>query len=108
MYLRINRRHMRCDCCDKKFREELPFVKKNRNYTTRFATKVIQEVIASDIKNVAQRILKKLGLKLEFKYWRGNRQTKQRVYSGCHLNPDERNAVFEEWLARDAKLSTTV
>ena len=55
MYLRINRRHMRCDCCDKKFQEELPFVKKNRNYTKRFSPKIIQEVIASDIKNVAQR-----------------------------------------------------
>ncbi len=55
VYLRINRRHMRCDCCGKKFREELSIVKKNRNYTKRFSNKIIQEVIASDIKNVAQR-----------------------------------------------------
>ncbi len=55
VYLRINRRNMRCDCCGKKFREELSVVKKNRNYTKRFSQKIIQEVIASDIKNVAQR-----------------------------------------------------
>ena len=50
---------------------------------------------------VAQRILKKLGLKLEFKYWRGDRSKKQRVYSGCNLNPDERERVFDNWLARE-------
>ena len=55
VYLRINRRQMRCDRCGKKFREELGLVKKNRNYTERFKNKIIQEVIASDIKNVAQR-----------------------------------------------------
>ena len=53
---------------------------------------------------VVQRILKKLGLKLKFKYWRGDRKTKRRVYSGCNLNPDERDRVFSNWLARDAKM----
>ncbi len=48
---------------------------------------------------VAQRILKKLGLKLEFKYWRGSRQSKQRVYGGCNLNRDQRFQVFDNWLA---------
>ena len=57
---------------------------------------------------VAQRILKKLGLKLKFKYWRGDRQSKPVVYSGCCLNPDERSAVFEQWLTQDAKLETPV
>jgi len=55
IYLRINRRQMRCDHCGQKFREELDFVNKKRNYTKRFANKIIQEVIESDIKNVAQR-----------------------------------------------------
>lgn len=53
---------------------------------------------------VAQRILKKLGLKLEFKYWRGDRKSKQRVYSGCNIDPDKRSLVFDNWLARDGFL----
>ena len=53
---------------------------------------------------VAQRILKKLGLKLEFKCWRGDRSSKQRVYSGCNLNLDERNCVFTGWLARESEM----
>ena len=55
VYLRINRRNMRCDCCGKKWREELSFVKKNRNHTKRFTQQIVQEVIESDIKNVGQR-----------------------------------------------------
>jgi transposase len=55
IYLRVNRRQMRCDGCATKFREELEFVNKRRNYTKRFKNKIIQEVIESDIKNVAQR-----------------------------------------------------
>lgn len=49
---------------------------------------------------VAQRILKKMGLKLEFKYWRGGRGSKQRVYQGCNLNPDGRSFVFANWIER--------
>lgn len=55
IYLRVNRRVMRCDRCGTKFREELGFVKQKRNHTERFKTKIIQEVIESDLKNVAQR-----------------------------------------------------
>lgn len=55
---------------------------------------------------VAQRILKKLGLKLEFKYWRGDRKNKQRIYSGCNLNPDDRDCVFRYWLSRETISST--
>jgi transposase len=55
IYLRVNRRVMRCDRCGAKFREELGFVQQKRNYTERFKTKIIQEVIESDLKNVAQR-----------------------------------------------------
>lgn len=43
------------DRCQKKFREELGFVKKKRNDTERFKNKIIREVIESNIKNVAQR-----------------------------------------------------
>ena len=55
IYLRVNRRQMRCTHCQQKFREELGFVKKKRNYTKRFQNKIIQQVIESDIKNVSQR-----------------------------------------------------
>jgi transposase len=40
IYLRVNRRVMRCDRCGAKFREELGFVKQKRNYTERFKTKL--------------------------------------------------------------------
>ena len=50
---------------------------------------------------VANRILGKMDLKLEFKYWRGSRKTKQRVYSGCKLDPDSRSRIFANWLAQD-------
>ncbi len=53
IYLRLNRRVMRCDRCGQKFRESLEFVNKRRNYTERFKNKIIQEVIESDLKNVA-------------------------------------------------------
>lgn len=49
---------------------------------------------------VAQRFLKKLGLKLEFKYWRGDRQNKQRIYSGCNVDPDQRSQIFDYWLSK--------
>ncbi len=55
IYLRLNRRVLRCDRCSQKFRESLEFVNKRRNYTERFKNKIIQEVIESDLKNVAQR-----------------------------------------------------
>ena len=55
IYLRVNRRVMRCERCHKKFREQLGLVNKRRNYTERFRNKIIQEVIESDLKNVAQR-----------------------------------------------------
>ncbi|MDJ0633722.1 MAG: DUF3854 domain-containing protein [Xenococcaceae cyanobacterium MO_188.B29] len=54
---------------------------------------------------VAQRILSKFGLKLELLYFRGSRQTKQRVYGGCQLDADGRAAIFANWLERDEKIS---
>lgn len=53
---------------------------------------------------VAQRILKKLGLKLEFKCWRGDRSSKQRVYGCCNVDPDKRSSIFDSWLASESKM----
>lgn len=55
VYLKINRRQMRCEKCGNKFMEELSYVKKKRTYTERLAKKILEEVLNSDIKNVAQR-----------------------------------------------------
>ena len=51
--------------------------------------------------SVAQRILKKLGLKLEFKHQIRINGERTRIYQGCNLNPDERTFVFDNWLERD-------
>ena len=50
---------------------------------------------------VAQRFLKKLGLKLQFKCWRGDRQNKQRIYSGCNVDLEQRSPIFDYWLAKE-------
>ena len=54
---------------------------------------------------VAQRILKKLGQKLEFKHQIRIGGKPTRVYQGCKLDADGRGAVFEHWLERDAASS---
>ncbi len=55
VYLKVNRRRMRCPHCHNKFTEELDFVRRKRIHTKRFVEKIIEEVLNSDIKNVAQR-----------------------------------------------------
>lgn len=55
VYLKVNRRQLKCDRCKKPFSEEFDFVEKTRTYTKRLAEKVVREVIESDIKNVAPR-----------------------------------------------------
>ena len=55
VYLKINRRRMRCPHCQNKFTEELDFVRRKRIHTLRFVKKIIEEVLNSDIKNVAKR-----------------------------------------------------
>jgi hypothetical protein len=50
---------------------------------------------------VAQRILSKLGLKLEFKCWRGDRLNKQRIYSGCNVDANLRSQIFDYWLSKE-------
>lgn len=54
VYLEINRRQFKCEFCQKPFSEELDFVKKRRKYTSRLATEIIRQVLADDIKTVAE------------------------------------------------------
>ena len=46
---------------------------------------------------VAQRILKKLGLKLQAIGWRGAGDSRERIYQGAKI-PDNREEVFSQWL----------
>ncbi len=55
VYLKVNRRRMRCPHCQNKFTEKLEFVRRKRVHTLRFVEKIIEEVLNSDIKNVAKR-----------------------------------------------------
>ncbi|MDJ0903916.1 MAG: DUF3854 domain-containing protein [Xenococcus sp. MO_188.B8] len=55
---------------------------------------------------VVQRILRKLGLKLEFKHQIRINGQPTRVYQGCNLNPDGRALVFGNWLERDSSQFT--
>lgn len=55
VYLKINRRQMRCEKCGKKFLEELSYVRKKRTYTDRLRNKIIKEVLNGDLKNTAER-----------------------------------------------------
>ncbi len=55
VYLKINRRRMRCPHCQNKLTEELGFVRKKRVHTQRFVESIVEEVLNSDIKNVAKR-----------------------------------------------------
>ena len=50
---------------------------------------------------VAQRILKKLGLKLEFLHQVRIEGKPTRVYKGCNPDPDGRSLIFQNWLARE-------
>ena len=54
VYLEVNRRQFKCDRCSKPFSEEFNFVKKRRQYTSRLATEIVRQVLADDIKTVAQ------------------------------------------------------
>ncbi len=54
VYLEVNRRQFKCENCKKPFSEELEFVRKRRKYTTRLATEIIRQVLADDLKTVAE------------------------------------------------------
>lgn len=54
VYLKLNRRQMKCKGCAKVFSEEFKWVKKRNKFTERFKHKIISEVLISDIRNVAK------------------------------------------------------
>jgi transposase len=55
VYLRSNRRQMRCDKCQTVFSEKLSYVKEKRSYTERLKERILKEVLSSDIKSTARR-----------------------------------------------------
>ncbi len=55
VYLITNRRLLKCSHCNNKFSEALEFVRPRRRHTKRFVEKIIEEVLNSDIQNVARR-----------------------------------------------------
>lgn len=54
VFLRINRRQFKCEKCQKPFSEELDFVVKRQKYTKRYALSIAQQVVKSDLLNVAK------------------------------------------------------
>jgi transposase len=55
VFLKINRRQFKCNHCQKVFSESLDFVEKNRGYTQRLARNIVQQVLDSNIRSVAER-----------------------------------------------------
>ena len=52
--LRVNRRRFKCKNCRKPFNERLNFFGKKKIFTNRYAQSIAEQVIHSDIKNVAK------------------------------------------------------
>ncbi|MEG4399807.1 MULTISPECIES: transposase family protein [unclassified Microcoleus] len=52
--LRVNRRRFKCKNCHKPFNESWEFVEKKKNFTNRYAQSITEQVVHSDIKNVAK------------------------------------------------------
>jgi transposase len=55
VFLKVNRRQLKCTKCHKVFSEELSFVKSRRTYTKRLAMKVIKEVLETNVESAARR-----------------------------------------------------
>ncbi|MDB9541539.1 ISL3 family transposase [Anabaenopsis arnoldii] len=53
--LKINRRQFKCHKCKKLFSENLDFVDKSKGYTKRLAIDIVQQVLNSNIRSVAER-----------------------------------------------------
>lgn len=53
VFLKVNRRQFKCQTCSKPFSEPLDFIGSRRKQTDRFAEAVVQQVLHSDIHNVA-------------------------------------------------------
>jgi len=52
--LKVNRRQFKCEGCKKPFSEILDFVELRKNFTQRYAQSITEQVINSDINNVAR------------------------------------------------------
>lgn len=52
--LKVNRRQLKCEGCKKHFSEILDFVELRKNFTQRYAQSITEQVINSDINNVAR------------------------------------------------------
>ncbi len=52
--LRVNRRQVKCDHCEKPFSETLSFVAKRQSFTNIYALMIAEQVIHSDVNNVAK------------------------------------------------------
>ena len=52
--LKVNRRQFKCKDCKKPFSEILDFVELRKNFTQRYAQSITEQVINSDINNVAR------------------------------------------------------
>jgi transposase len=53
VFLKVNRRQFKCQTCGKPFSEMLDFIGNRRKQTDRFAELIVQQVLHSDIRNVA-------------------------------------------------------
>jgi transposase len=53
VFLKVNRRQFKCQICGKPFSETLEFIGNRRKQTDRFAQSIVQQVLHSDIHNVA-------------------------------------------------------
>ena len=77
-----------------------------RNPKTKAELKTIFGVNVCDSDSpiqVANKFLKLLGLRLSEKRWAGGRDDKHRIYSGCNLNPDDRDRILTQWYQRDVE-----
>ncbi|WP_013334870.1 ISL3 family transposase [Gloeothece verrucosa] len=54
VYLKVTRRQFKCQKCQKPFSEEIDFIKTRRSYTKRLAAQIVEQVLNSNIKTVAE------------------------------------------------------
>jgi len=54
VFIKYNRRQFKCKSCRKPFSETLDFIGERRQYTDRFAEKVVSDLLHSDLHNVAR------------------------------------------------------
>ncbi len=54
VWLKVNRRQFKCLNCGKPFSEDLDFVGRRKKYTHRYARSITEQVIHSDVHNIAE------------------------------------------------------